>query len=60
MPAGRALDSALKQHGITRDIKIYSDGRHSFFNEDGGSYDKAAVEDSWTRVLKFFGEQIGP
>ena len=34
--------------------------RHSFFNEDGGSYDKAAAEDSWTRVLKFFGEQIGP
>ena len=25
--------------------------RHSIFSEDGGYYDKAAAEDSWTRVL---------
>ena len=60
MQAGRALDNALKQHGITRDSKIDPDARHSFFDEDGGYYDKAAAEDSWTRVLKFFGEQICP
>ena len=57
--AGRALDKTLEQHGIARDIKIYPGARHSFFNEQGGSYDKAAAEDSWARVLKFFGEQIG-
>lgn len=57
--AGRALDQALAQYGIARDIKIYPGAAHSFFNEDGGSYDMAAAEHSWTRVLKFFGEQIG-
>lgn len=58
--AGRNLDHALDKHHIAHDIKIYPGARHSFFNADGGSYDKAAAEDSWARVLKFFGEQIGP
>ena len=57
--AGRALDKALEQNQITHDIKIYPDARHSFFNDQGRSYDKAAAEDSWNRVMKFFGEQIG-
>jgi carboxymethylenebutenolidase len=57
--AGRALDKALEQHGITRDIKIYPDARHSFFNERGNTYDRSAAEDSWSRVIKFFGEQLG-
>jgi carboxymethylenebutenolidase len=57
--AGRALDKALEQNHIAHDIKIYTDARHSFFNEKGSSYNRAAAEDSWTRVMKFFGEQIG-
>jgi carboxymethylenebutenolidase len=57
--AGRKLDGALTQHNIAHDVKVYSGARHSFFNESGGSYDRAAAEDSWARVLKFFGEQIG-
>ncbi|GAC1513758.1 MAG: dienelactone hydrolase family protein [Candidatus Dormibacteraceae bacterium] len=57
--AGRALDKALEQHGIARDIKIYPGAGHSFFNEHGRAYDKAAAEDSWSRVLNFFAEQIG-
>jgi carboxymethylenebutenolidase len=56
--AGRALDWALEQNHITHDIKVYPNARHSFFNDHGRSYDKAA--DSWTCVMKFFGEQIGP
>ncbi len=56
--AGRALDKALGSHGITRDIKIYPGAAHSFFNDTGRSYDKAAAEDSWRRVLSFFGEQL--
>jgi carboxymethylenebutenolidase len=58
--AGRALGQALDQSQIAHDIKIYPNARHSFFNDQGRSYDKAAAEDSWTRVMKFFGEQIGP
>jgi carboxymethylenebutenolidase len=56
---GRALHKALEQNHIAHDIKIYPDARHSFFNDRGRTYDKTAAEDSWTRVMKFFGEQIG-
>jgi carboxymethylenebutenolidase len=57
--AGRKLDEALDKSGIAHDIKIYPGAEHSFFNEHAKSYDKAAAEDSWTRVMRFFGEQIG-
>jgi carboxymethylenebutenolidase len=56
--AGRALDKALESHSITRDIKIYPGAGHSFFNDTSRSYDKAAAEDSWRRVLAFFGDQL--
>lgn len=59
--AGRALDRALTQEGIDHDIKIYPGARHSFFNDRGRSYDKEAEEDSWRRVLNFFGAHLaGP
>ncbi len=58
--AGRALDAALGRHGIDRDIKIYPGARHSFFNETGRAYDKTAAEDSWSRVMTFFGKHLGP
>jgi len=57
--AGRALDKALDRNNIAHDIKIYPGARHSFFNEKGSTYNRAVAEDSWTRVMKFFGEQIG-
>jgi carboxymethylenebutenolidase len=57
--AGRALDKALEQNQIAHDIKVYPNAGHSFFNDRGRAYDKAAADDSWTRVLKFFGDQIG-
>jgi carboxymethylenebutenolidase len=57
--AGRALDRALDLHHIAHDIKIYPGAHHSFFNDQGAAYDKGAAEDSWARVVAFFGEQIG-
>jgi carboxymethylenebutenolidase len=56
--SGRALDKALAGFGIERDIKIYPGARHSFFNDTGRAYDKAAAEDSWQRVITFFGEHL--
>lgn len=56
--AGRALDKALEDHGITRDIKVYPGAGHSFFNDKGRAYNRPAAEDSWRRVLSFFGEQL--
>ena len=58
--AGRALDAALGRYGIDHDIKIYAGARHSFFNETGRAYDKTAAEDSWSRVMAFFGKHLGP
>ena len=58
--AGRALEQALERHGIAHDIKIYPGAGHSFFNDRGRAYDKAAATDSWTRVLGFFGEHLAP
>ncbi len=57
--AGRALDGALTRNDIKHDIKIYPDAHHSFFNDTGRSYDREAAEDSWRRVLHFFGEKLG-
>jgi carboxymethylenebutenolidase len=58
--AGRALGHALERYGIAHDIKIYPGADHSFFNDRGRAYNKAAATDSWTRVLEFFGEHLGP
>jgi carboxymethylenebutenolidase len=57
--SGRALNSALTNHGIAHDIKIYPGAHHSFFNDTARSYDKEAANDSWRRVLQFFGEKLG-
>jgi carboxymethylenebutenolidase len=57
--AGRALDAALDRYGIAHDIKIYPGARHSFFNDQSRSYDKAASEDAWSRVMTFFGDHLG-
>jgi carboxymethylenebutenolidase len=57
--AGRTLDHALDEHTIAHDIKIYPGAEHSFMNENAASYNETAAKDSWARVLKFFGEQIG-
>ena len=56
--AGRQLDRALDRHGISHDIKIYPDANHSFFNDTVRAYDREAADDSWRRVLKFFGEKL--
>ena len=57
--AGRAIDQALTREQITHDIKIYPNTRHSFFNDTSSSYDHQAADDSWHRVMEFFGEQLG-
>ena len=57
--SGRALDASLTNHGIAHDIKIYPGAHHSFFNDTARSYDEEAANDSWRRVLQFFGEKLG-
>jgi carboxymethylenebutenolidase len=58
--AGRSLQMTLDRFSVPNDVKVYPGAKHSFFNDRGASYNKAAAEDSWQRVLAFFGERIGP
>jgi len=55
---GQKLDTTLDQYKIPHDIKIYPGAKHSFFNDQGGSYDASASEDAWLRILSFFKEHI--
>jgi carboxymethylenebutenolidase len=57
--AGRSLEKALTRQRIAHDIKIYPDARHSFFNDTSRAYNKAAADDSWRRVMSFFGDKLG-
>ncbi len=57
--AGQQLDLTLDQSGVAHDVKIYPAGKHSFCNEDRpGQYNREVAEDSYERVLAFFGEHI--
>lgn len=55
---GKKLDAALEDYGVPHNIKVYEGAKHSFFNDHGPSFDGAASEDSWRRVMDFFGEYV--
>jgi len=55
---GRKLDAELTKNNIVHDIKVYPDAKHSFFNDKGATYNVEAAQDSWSRVLTFFGEHL--
>ncbi len=56
--AGHKLDVELSKDNIVHDIKIYPNTQHSFFNDTGRTYNAEAAQDSWSRVLTFFGEHL--
>jgi carboxymethylenebutenolidase len=56
--SGRTLERELQKNDIAHDIKIYPNARHSFFREGGDAYDKEAADDSWDRVMTFFGHHL--
>lgn len=56
--AGKKLEAVLARANVPHDIKIYPDSRHSFFNDQGKSYNVDAAKDSWERVLSFFQEHM--
>jgi carboxymethylenebutenolidase len=56
--SGRKLDAELERQGVPRDVKVYEGARHSFFNDQGRSYDPGASEDAWRRTLAFFEEHL--
>ena len=70
---GRRLARHLEALGIPHDLKIYPGAGHSFMNDHGmgpilsaimratplhAAYDEPAAEDSWRRMLEFFGKHL--
>ena len=53
------IDTELFAVGTPRDLKVYPDAKHSFFNDQGRNHDPEAAADSWDRVLAFFSEHLG-
>jgi carboxymethylenebutenolidase len=68
----KRLEKHLASLGVPHDVKIYPDVGHSFMNDHGdglltslgrhtpmhAAYDESASEDSWRRMLGFFGEHL--
>jgi carboxymethylenebutenolidase len=70
-PHGRRLIAALDDLGIEHDIRMYDDAGHSYMNRAGKpilaalsrpflrvEYNEQAAEDSWRRMLEFFGRHL--
>ena len=46
-----ALEEALKQAGVTYEIKVYEGADHAFHNDTGARYNPTAATDAWERTL---------
>ena len=68
---GRLLEAHLEALGVPHDVKIYDEAGHSYmsrhpkwmmalapFTPLRARYDEAAAEDSWRRMLAFFGAHL--
>lgn len=53
-----AFREAMKAAGKSFEDHTYEGAGHAFFNEDGPSYDVAAVRDSYARLLNFFAKTL--
>lgn len=69
------LERRLTELGVPHDVKVYEDAGHSYMSQQRGflkrisnlwpisrmgmGYQEEAAEDSWRRMLAFFGEHIG-
>ncbi len=56
--AARKLETALTEHDIPHDIKIYDNTLHSFFNRQRTGFEVEASKDAWQRMLAFFKEYL--
>jgi carboxymethylenebutenolidase len=72
-PQGRRLGRHLESLGVRHDVRLYDGVGHSYMNEHEPSridgiaergpmrvgYNAEAAEDSWKRLLAWFGEHLG-
>ncbi|MDQ5826267.1 MAG: dienelactone hydrolase family protein [Chloroflexota bacterium] len=48
------LEEALKQAGVTYEIKIYEGAEHAFHNDTSARYNPDAAKDAWEQTLAWF------
>jgi carboxymethylenebutenolidase len=53
-----AAKAALDRAGLVNDIVVEPNADHAFFNDTGPRYNAAAADDSWGRVLEWFGRYL--
>jgi carboxymethylenebutenolidase len=53
-----ALDRALTDAGVQHDFHTYPAAGHAFMNDRNDTYDPAATEDAWGRILPFFRQHL--
>ena len=54
----RALDAKLDALNKPRDIRIYDEAGHAFFDDTRASYVANAATDAWTRTLAWFKQYL--
>jgi carboxymethylenebutenolidase len=53
-----AFQAAMSAAGKSYEHYVYEGAGHAFFNDDGASYNEAAVRDSYQRLLAFFAKNL--
>ena len=51
-------EEALKEAGLTHEIRTFAGTDHAFFNETGPRYNPAAARDAWAALLDWFGRHL--
>ena len=54
-----AFDEALEKAGCDRELRVYPETPHAFFNDTRPSYRPEAARDAWGKMLAFFAEALG-
>ncbi|NJN58201.1 MAG: dienelactone hydrolase family protein [Leptolyngbyaceae cyanobacterium SL_5_9] len=54
----RQIESRFQELGKTYQLKIYPEANHGFFCHERSSYNRAAAEDSWQKLIQFFRQHL--
>jgi carboxymethylenebutenolidase len=57
-PSKEPLEQALKEAGITYQMKVYPGVNHAFHNDTGPRYDKAQATQAWQDTLAWFKQHM--
>ena len=53
-----AAEAALKEAGVTYQIKIYPGANHAFHNDTGANYNAEAAKDAWSQTIAWFDKYL--